>query len=609
VAAGEFTLGTGRTATLTPLQIVMTPGAAANVAKALQTLPGSQAVDEGSGLFVRGGDVTETRVLIDDAWLLSPARFDNPTGHVTATVNPFLLERTVFSTGGFGAQYGNALSGLVRLETAGRPDRSSGTATLSIGSAGAALAIAPHARLGARLSANVSNLAPLVAVFGEAQPYDPAPRGGDVSATAEWRSGRAGRVRLFGLRERAEIGVGNAGTASGTSYAGDTRSQMLVLSWRDSAHRIKPAVTIARSTVNRDERFTDIALGTTLGVTHLVGSLRWPVHDILTFTVGGDLERLDYNYSGSTFAGVPGTPASEPRTLFSNGARTDRTGAHGDVAWQHARGIRVVAGVRTDRATITDRRTIDPRLSMAWQVGSVGLTAAWGVQHQVAEPVFYRPAPGREAFEPMRVVQSIIGLQTGTDSDGMRLELYDKHYTDLWQFTRTFDVSGGGSGRARGVDLMLRWQFNALTRSRLAWSVVHSRRTEPNTGVMAPALGDVRHSMSWITDRTFGRLTVSSAFRLASGRPFTEVTGDASGEPMWGAPNDRRLPVYSRSDISASWYRPIDGKRALVLWGDLSNVFDRGNVMRYRYTAGYRERLPVFAPFNRALYAGATLQF
>jgi hypothetical protein len=126
---------------------------------------------------------------------------------------------------------------------------------------------------------------------------------------------------------------------------------------------------------------------------------------------------------------------------------------------------------------------------------------------------------------------------------------------------------------------------------------------------MAPAIGDVRHSVSWITDRTFGRLTISSALRMAGGRPFTDVTGDAAGNPVWGVPNGSRLPGYRRSDLSASWYRPLDGKRALVLWGDLSNVFDRGNVMRYRYTAGFRERLPVRAPFNRALYAGATLQF
>ncbi len=609
VAAGEFTLGNGRTATLSPLQVVMTPGAAANVNKALQTLPGPQAVDEGSGLFVRGGDVTETRVLIDDAWLLSPARFDNPTGHVTASVNPFLLDRTVFSSGGFGAQYGNALSGLVRLETAGRAETTAGTATLSIGSAGAAIAVAPHARFGARVNANVSNLAPLMAIFGEAQPYDPAPRGGDVSASAEWQSGRAGRVKVFALRERSEAGVGNSGTLSGTTYAGDTRTQMLVLSWRDSSRVIRPAFTIARSTVTRDEQFSEIALGTALGVTHVVGSLRWPVRDMLTFTVGGDLERLDYRYDGRLLGSITGAETDEPRTLFSNGARTDRTGAHADVAWQHARGVRVIAGVRTDHATITATRTVDPRLSLAWQLGRVGLTAAWGVQHQVAEPVFYRPRPGAESFEPMRVAQAIVGVQLGNDTSGVRLELYDKRYRNLWQFTREYDVAGNGTGTARGADLMLRRSFGESWRSRLAWSVVQSDRTDPNTGVMAPALGDVRHSVSWITDRTFGRLTISSALRMAGGRPFTDVTGDAMGNPVWGVPNGSRLPGYRRSDISASWYRPIDGKRALVLWGDLSNVFDRGNVMRYRYTAGFRERLPVRAPFNRALYAGATLQF
>jgi len=153
VAAGEYTLGSGKVATLTPLQVVQTPGAAGNIMRALQTLPGPQGVDEGSGLFVRGGDVSETRVLIDDAWLLSPVRFDNPTGHVTASVDPFLLDRTVFSTGGFGAQYGNTLSGLVRLESAGRPTRTTGTANLSIGGAGVAIALAPTARFGARLSA------------------------------------------------------------------------------------------------------------------------------------------------------------------------------------------------------------------------------------------------------------------------------------------------------------------------------------------------------------------------------------------------------------------------------------------------------------------------
>lgn len=613
VAAGEYTLGSGRTASLTPLEIAQTPGAAANVAKALQTLPGPQNVDEGSGLFVRGGDVTETRVLLDDAWLLSPARFDNPVGHVTATVNPFLLDRTIFSAGGFGAEYGNALSGIVRMETAGRPLNTSGTATVSIGGAGLAAALAPHARIGVRANANVRSLSPLIAVFGESQPYAPAPEGGDVSGTLEWRSGKAGRIRIFALRDQSRFGVRNAGVQSGASYATTTDQQMFVLSWRDSSTAWRPALTLARSSVDRSESIETLHLGTRLGVTHAVAALGWQPDGRLGVRLGGDLERLDAQYTGASSEGTVDGQNSSARSLFEATSTSDRVGAFAEAILRATSALRIVSGVRTDRATITATRTVDPRLSVVWQRGTLGLTAALGVLHQVAEPTFNRPTESGARFAPMRVRESIVGAQWGGDSAGIRLELYDKAYDNLWQFTRNYGVAGNGRGHARGADLYVRARLNATTRSRVAWSVVRSRRDDPETGLDAPAIGDVRHSVSWITERVFGRLTVSTALRHATGRPFTDIVGTERSTavelPVYGAPNGARLPAYWRSDISASWYRPIGGGRAMVLWGDLSNLFNRGNVMRYRWSADYRERVPVLAPFNRALYAGATLLY
>lgn len=609
VAAGEFTLGTGQTGSFDALDVVQTPGAAANVARAVQTLPGAQAVDEGSGLFVRGGDVTETRVLVDDAWLLSPPRFDNPLGHITTTVNPFLLDRTVFSSGGFGARQGNALSGVIRLETAGRPEQTTGTVTASIGSIGTSVALVPHKRVGLRASATQNSLAPLVAVFGQAQPYDPPPIGSDLSGTAEWSTSSAGRIRAFGVRQASRFGVGNAGVASGTSYSQESDQYLSVLSWRDSSTRWRPAVTLARSGFDRQEEFTGTALSTRLAVTHLVSSLGVRFDNGWRLAAGGEVERLDARYGGESVP-VNGTADSTPSAvLFDQQVITQRVGGFGEVGWQHPAGVRITAGLRTDRAAITAQRTIDPRLSVAWQRGSLGLTAAWGQYHQVAEPVFYRPAFDGAEFAPMRATQTVVGLQWGSDSTGLRVELYDKQYDGLWQFTRGYGVQGGGTGAARGADVFLRWQLGAGTRSRVAWSVVDSKRTDPHTGLQAPGLGDVRHSVSWITQRTYGRLTIGSALRFATGRPFTDVVGVQDGEPVYGAPNALRLPNYRRSDVSVSWYRPIDGQRALVLWGSLSNVFNRGNVMRYRWDADFAERLPVQAPFNRSLYAGATFLY
>src|SRR5262245_24884569 len=64
VVAGRFSTGDGPDVQLNSIEVVSTPGAAADVYRALQTFPGLQTVDEGAGLFVRGGDIAETRVFL-----------------------------------------------------------------------------------------------------------------------------------------------------------------------------------------------------------------------------------------------------------------------------------------------------------------------------------------------------------------------------------------------------------------------------------------------------------------------------------------------------------------------------------------------------------------
>jgi hypothetical protein len=120
VQAGAYRADDQRGAALTSLEVARTPGATADVARAMQTLPGVQNVDEGTGLFVRGGDVSETHVLLNDVVMLSPYNYETPTGNFTVTVNPFLLDGIFFSSGGFGARYGNVLSGVADLRTQGR---------------------------------------------------------------------------------------------------------------------------------------------------------------------------------------------------------------------------------------------------------------------------------------------------------------------------------------------------------------------------------------------------------------------------------------------------------------------------------------------------------
>ena len=61
-----------------PIDVYRTPGAQGDLFLALQTLPGVIAADDAAGLFVRGGDVSEVIVSLDDA--VTALRFER-AGH------------------------------------------------------------------------------------------------------------------------------------------------------------------------------------------------------------------------------------------------------------------------------------------------------------------------------------------------------------------------------------------------------------------------------------------------------------------------------------------------------------------------------------------------
>ena len=81
ITAGAFEASDERKAVmLRPLDIVTTAGATADIAGALNTLPGTQTVGEEGKLFVRGGAAYETRTFIDGMYVQNPYNSSVPNG-------------------------------------------------------------------------------------------------------------------------------------------------------------------------------------------------------------------------------------------------------------------------------------------------------------------------------------------------------------------------------------------------------------------------------------------------------------------------------------------------------------------------------------------------
>ncbi|TYA90827.1 TonB-dependent receptor plug domain-containing protein, partial [Seonamhaeicola marinus] len=165
LSAGTFSAGdNSKVNALKPLDVVTTASALGDFVGALQTLPGTSTVAEDGRLFVRGGDANETQIFIDGIRVFTPYTPTTNNAPTRGRYSPFLFDGITFSTGGYSAEYGQALSSVLLLNTVNEPDQEK--TDIGIMSVGATLGNTQKWKQSS-LSVNGSyiNLAPYVALF------------------------------------------------------------------------------------------------------------------------------------------------------------------------------------------------------------------------------------------------------------------------------------------------------------------------------------------------------------------------------------------------------------------------------------------------------------
>ena len=165
VTAGMY--GTGEeveAVVLNSLDVVTTAGALGDISAAMQTLPGTSTNGESGRLFVHGGTANETGTYIDGILVHQPYTSSAPNMSVRSRFNPFMFSGTSFSTGGYSAEYGQALSSILVLNTNEMPVEE--TWNFSLMSVGGDLAGTKKWKDGAlTVGANYMNLAPYMAMI------------------------------------------------------------------------------------------------------------------------------------------------------------------------------------------------------------------------------------------------------------------------------------------------------------------------------------------------------------------------------------------------------------------------------------------------------------
>ena len=206
ISAGSFEASDENKAViLRPLDIVTT-GADADIYSALETLPGTQQIGETEGLFVRGGSAAETVTIIDEMVVQKPFYSSVPDIPSRGRFSPFLFKGIMFSTGGYSAKYGQALSSALILNSQDLADQTLTAINLMILGLGGAH-VQRWENSSFAFEGGYYNLGPYFNMVEQRQEWDTAPIGLEGSINYRLKTSKTGMLKAFGSFNYSDLSL------------------------------------------------------------------------------------------------------------------------------------------------------------------------------------------------------------------------------------------------------------------------------------------------------------------------------------------------------------------------------------------------------------------
>ena len=154
---------------------------------------------------------------------------------------------------------------------------------------------------------------------------------------------------------------------------------------------------------------------------------------------GAEVEHRSADLAGAVAVASHDNAPDAPKTIFSGCESGTRIAGFGEIELQPSNALRLLLGARADRSFLTGRVTGDPRISATWRAAEyLTFTAAWGVFHQVPDPLLFEPTLGDPVLPSMSARHVIGGITHDNSARFIRAEAY--HMAGA-------SVRGDGQGR------------------------------------------------------------------------------------------------------------------------------------------------------------------
>jgi outer membrane receptor for ferrienterochelin and colicin len=602
VTAGAFAANDDqKVAILKPLDIYVNAGAGGDIMGAIRSLPGTQAQSDQTGLFVRGGDASESNVVIDGMVVQNPFTSNVPGVSQRSRFMPFQFKGISFSSGGYSAKYGQALSSILELNTFDMPESSN--INVSTGMTGiAASGTKKWNSTAIELTGHYENLKPFFSLAKTNFKYYEIPTGGGFSTKYTVLGTKKDLLKIFLKYE-----VGSSGI-----YVTNPYSPGSIIPFD-----LKNDNTYFNSSYNH--LFDKIVLRTAISASSNNDKINWGVipGNNNDWRMQGRVEAL-YTFTEKTSL-LFGTELN--RYQFKQGYDTlnamfneSLIAGYMEGEWKPVRWLAVKPGVRFEHSTILAKNNFGPRLAMAVGTGQYSqISLAGGVFYQNPDKM-YLLAKDHPNFQ--KAVHYIMNYQVIKNDRTFRVEGYYKSYEQLvkelfGQYNPNYyrfvfgPVNNSGNGYAKGLEIF--WRDKATINNFDYWisySYIDTKRLYANFPSKA--------TPSFVSNNNLNVLAkyFIEALQLNLGVSYTYANGRPYYNPASSTFLGDKTPSYQNMSMNASYLITV-GKYFAVAYISLDNLTGRKNIYGYNYaydfnTSSYKA-YPIIPPLYRWFYAGFTI--
>ncbi|MGD0337730.1 MAG: TonB-dependent receptor [Bacteroidota bacterium] len=624
VTASSFSTEEGKGLVLSPRDIVMTPGGAADIFQSLKTMPGITLVSESAELYVRGGDPTETITMLDNATLYHPYTFESSYGGLFSNINTSAVKGMYFSSGGFSARYGNALSGVLDLKT--KSDASGPALQVGLSMANVSLSgemTLFNNSLSLHIDGRQTLTRPMFAINGGLDRFPTIPVSRDADLLLRWKYSGSGSVKLVVFQGNDKEGV-NVDLPEFSGVFDNTSSNTLINIYHEDI--INQSVFISNSvSANRYKRTWQLG-AMDIAMTEDVKKIRSDVSIQLTphLNMQGGLEtefretQVDGTIPLTDYERNTGAQTKDLGELF----RSVRYGGFGEIEMSGLFGITALmlqAGVRGDYVAVLNQGWVDPRISLGYQLNEkTTFRISTGIFHQMFDPRSMQSAEGTSGIQPMKAAHLVLGTDYILDENSnLRCETYYKWYSHLPREISPHQYDNSGYGYACGIDLIAKGKLSNKLAGWVSYGFLNSKRLWMDYDGLLPSQYDITHNLTIILTYDIAMdWQVGLSAKMATGSPFTPVTGAEYHsdrnvyEPLYGATNSDRLPTYRRVDCRVTHYFQLFEKYFTVLYLECLNVLNLENIFGYTYSRDFSEKRVLPSYFgSRMIVIGGVINF